>query len=164
MRSVTDVTVQGLEVPLKNKYRQLGVLMSALLPILLIVLGYMSTVTKPPVTEVSDCPKYTQGYVKDGQVHLCSSQLTMPRNVVINHEVVHLIQEKLGVDTLLPAPVVSYLVHHNLSESEVLPVLVHYSESGYINAELEARLLQKLPDSAIMMMYKLANDYAYLTS
>ena len=51
---------------------------------------------------VTGMPKYTQGYVKDGEVYICPNNLTMPRQEVINHEVVHLIQSNLGVDTLLP--------------------------------------------------------------
>ena len=121
---------------------------------------------QPPlaVLESDVCPPYTQGYTKDGQVILCPNQLTLPRQQVLNHEIIHLVQDNFGVDTLLPKGTVTYLVNETLSERETLSVIIHYSESGYMMSEFEARVLSTLPPSVIMYLLEFSEIHAYLTS
>ena len=134
--------------------------MSFFIPLWLSLVAFMGLYTPLAVYESQECPAYTQGYVKDGKVVICPNNLTMPRQEVINHEVVHLIQSNLGVDTLLPHSTINYLVHHNMSEMEKLNVILVYSDSGYMMQEFEARLLQTLPDDVIMTLYRLSQGYA----
>ena len=121
---------------------------------------------RPPlaVLESDVCPPYTQGYTKEGQVILCPNQLTLPRQQVLNHEIIHLVQDNLGVDTLLPKSAVSFLVNTTLSERESLSVIVHYSESGYMMSEFEARVLSKLEPAVIIYLLEFSENYDYLTS
>ena len=134
--------------------------MTVFIPLWLSLIAFMGLYTPLSVYESQECPAYTQGYVKDNKVVICPNQLTMPRQEVINHEVVHLIQSNLGVDTLLPHSTINYLVHHNMSEMEKLNVILVYSDSGYMMQEFEARLLQTLPDDVIMTLYRLSQGYA----
>ena len=134
--------------------------MSFFIPLWLSLVAFMGLYTPLAVYESQECPAYTQGYVKDDKVVICPNNLTMPRQEVINHEVVHLIQSNLGVDTLLPHSTIDYLVHHNMSEMEKLNVILVYSDSGYMMQEFEARLLQTLPDDVIMNLYRLSQGYA----
>jgi hypothetical protein len=138
--------------------------MAFLIPLYLSLITFTGLYSPLSVFESDECPKYTQGYVRNGRVTICPDNLTMPRQEVINHEVIHLIQSNLGVDTLLPTSAVSYLVNTQMSEAETLSVLVVYSDSGYMMSEFEARLLQKMPEPLIMTMYRLSQDYAFLTT
>ena len=138
--------------------------MTLFIPLYLSLLAFIGLYIPLSVLESDECPKYTQGYVKNGHITICPDNLTMPREEVINHEVIHLIQSNLGVDTLLPPPVVSHLVSTQMTEAETLSVLVVYSDSGYMMSEFEARLLQKMPEPVIMTMYRLSQDYAFLTT
>ena len=134
--------------------------MSFFIPLWLSLVAFMGLYTPLAVYESQECPAYTQGYVKDDKVVICPNNLTMPRQEVINHEVVHLIQSNLGVDTLLPHSTIDYLVHTRMSEMEKLNVILVYSDSGYMMQEFEARLLQTLPDDVIMSLYRLSQGYA----
>ena len=134
--------------------------MSFFIPLWLSLVAFMGLYSPLKVHDSLECPAYTQGYVKDGEVYICSNNLTLPRQEVINHEVVHLIQSNLGVDTLLPHDVLNILIHNNMTEMEKLNVILVYSDSGYMMQEFEARLLQTLPDDVIMNMYRLSQGYA----
>ena len=134
--------------------------MTFFIPLWLSLVAFMGLYSPLEVYESLDCPAYTQGYVKDGEVYICPNNLTMPRQEVINHEVVHLIQSNLGVDTLLPHEALNYLINNNMSEMEKLNVILVYYDSGYMMQEFEARLLQTLPDDVIMNMYRLSQGYA----
>ena len=70
------------------------------------------------VIEVASCPPYTQGYVKGDTIHVCP-KLTTPRQEVIKHETVHLIQANLG-GIILPQEVLNFLVYELYDESEIL--------------------------------------------
>ncbi len=134
--------------------------MTFFIPLWLSLVAFMGLYTPLAVYESQECPAYTQGYVKDGKVVICPNNLTMPRQEVINHEVVHLIQSNLGVDTLLPPATLDYLIHTRMDEMEKLNVILVYSDSGYMMQEFEARLLQTLPDDVIMSLYRLSQGYA----
>ena len=136
--------------------------MSLFIPLCLSLLAYASLYPTLSVLETDQCPPYTEGYVKDEQVYVCTNH-TLPRDTIINHEVVHLIQSNLGVDFILPDTVLTWLVHNTLTEAEVLPELVHYNEAQH-NPELEARVLQKLHPRVIMTLLRISQDYATITT
>ena len=135
-----------------------------LIPLVLSLIAYAGLQPSLSVLESQNCPKYTQGYVKDEQVYICPNELTLPRQEVINHEVVHLVQSNLGVDTLLPGQVVNFLALHTLEEKDQLSVILYYSDSGYVSSEYEARILQKLHPRIIMSLLRFSQDYANLTN
>ena len=138
--------------------------MSFFIPLWLSLVAFMGLYSPLKVYDSLECPAYTQGYVKDGEVYICSNNLTLPRQEVINHEVVHLIQSNLGVDTLLPGQVVNFLALHTLEEKDQLSVILYYSDSGYVSSEYEARILQKLHPRIIMSLLRFSQDYATLTN
>ena len=111
-----------------------------------------------PVVDVSECPPYTQGYVFNDTIHICPD-LTIPREEVVNHEIIHLIQANIG-GTILPPEFLDAMVKEYLTDSEILTVLTVYANSGYTDEEFEARLLSDLPPAFIMMMYRLSEGYA----
>ena len=111
-----------------------------------------------PVVDVSECPPYTQGYVFNDTIHICPD-LTIPREEVVNHEIIHLIQANIG-GTILPPEFLDAMVKEYLTDSEILTVLTVYANSGYTDEEFEARLLSDLPSGVIMMMYRLSEGYA----
>ena len=111
-----------------------------------------------PVVDVSECPPHTQGYVFNDTIHICPD-LTIPREEVVNHEIIHLIQANIG-GTILPPEFLDAMVKEYLTDSEILPVLTVYANSGYVDEEFEARLLSDLPSAFIMMMYRLSEGYA----
>ena len=130
--------------------------MGILIPPLVWLITLIATVEPVPAKVVDTCPPYTQGYVKDGQVHLCP-EMTMPRHEVVNHETVHLIQNHWGGGVLMPQMVLNLLVQNTLEEREILSVIIHYDESDYINQEFEARVLQNLHPRVIMTLYRLSD-------
>ena len=136
--------------------------MSLFIPLCLSLLAYVSLYPTLSVLETDQCPPYTQGYVKEEQVYVCTNH-TLPRDTIINHEVVHLIQSNLGVDFVLPEVVLSWLVINTLTEAETLSVLVHYNTAQH-NPELEARVLQKLHPRVIMTLLRISQDYATITT
>ena len=110
------------------------------------------------VFEVETCPPYTQGYVLDDKIHVCPD-LTVPREEVVNHEIIHLIQNNIG-GTILPPEMLDALIRDYMSDEETLLVLTVYANSDYTDEEFEARLLADLPSEIIMMMYRLSQGYA----
>ena len=132
--------------------------MSLFMPLLMTLAAYVGLHPSLSVLDVT-CDPYVQGYVQDGIVHVCKDA-ELPRQTIINHEIVHLVQSNLGVDTLLPHSTLDYLVHTRMSEMEKLNVILVYSDSGYMMQEFEARLLQTLPDDVIMSLYRLSQGYA----
>lgn len=136
--------------------------MSLFIPLCLSLVTYVGLYPTLQVFETDQCPPYTEGYVKEEQIYVCNNH-TLPRDTVINHEVVHLIQTNLGVDFVLPEVMLSWLVHNTLTEAETLSVLVHYNEAQH-NPELEARVLQKLHPRVIMTLLRISQDYATITT
>ena len=67
--------------------------------------------------------------------------------MVLRHESIHVVQNNLG-HTILPERTLSPLVHHMVSGGEVLLTVTHYHPDD-VAAELEARVLQNLPEPAI---------------
>ena len=136
--------------------------MSLFIPLLLTLAAYVGLHPSLSVLDVT-CDPYVQGYVQDDIVHVCKDA-ELPRQTIINHEIVHLVQNNLGVDTLLPDYILNPLINQTVSERERLAVLVIYNESDYIMAEYEARVLQNLHPRVIMTMLRFSQDYATLTS
>ena len=136
--------------------------MSLFIPLLLTLAAYVGLHPSLSVLDVT-CDPYVQGYVQDGIVHVCKDA-ELPRQTIINHEIVHLVQYNLGVDTLLPEYILNPLINETVPERERLAVLVIYSESDYMMAEYEARVLQNLHPRVIMTMLRFSQDYATLTS
>ena len=136
--------------------------MSVFIPLCLSLLAYVGLQPSLQVFDTS-CSPYTEGYVKEGDVYVCEGH-SLPRETVINHEVVHLVQSNLGVDTLLPPALLDFLIDERLDERERLAVLVIYNNSDYMAAEFEARVLQDLHPRVIMSMLRISQDYAALTS
>ena len=136
--------------------------MSLFMPLLLTLAAYVGLQPSLSVLDVT-CDPYVQGYVQDGIVHVCKDA-ELPRQTIINHEIVHLVQYNLGVDTLLPEYILNPLINETVPERERLAVLVIYNESDYIMAEYEARVLQNLHPRVIMTMLRFSQDYATLTS
>ena len=136
--------------------------MSLFMPLLMTLAAYVGLHPSLSVLDVT-CDPYVQGYVQDGIVHVCKDA-ELPRQTIINHEIVHLVQSNLGVDTLLPEYILTPLITETVPERERLAVLVIYNESDYIMAEYEARVLQNLHPRVIMTMLRFSQDYATLTS
>ena len=136
--------------------------MSLFMPLLLTLAAYVGLHPSLSVLDVT-CDPYVQGYVQDGIVHVCKDA-ELPRQTIINHEIVHLVQSNLGVDTLLPDYILNPLINETVPERERLAVLVIYAESDYMMAEYEARVLQNLHPRVIMTMLRFSQDYATLTS
>ena len=136
--------------------------MSLFMPLLLTLAAYVGLHPSLSVLDVT-CDPHVQGYVQDGIVHVCKDA-ELPRQTIINHEIVHLVQYNLGVDTLLPEYILNPLINETVPERERLAVLVIYNESDYIMAEYEARVLQNLHPRVIMTMLRFSQDYATLTS
>ena len=136
--------------------------MSLFMPLLLTLAAYVGLHPSLSVLDVT-CDPYVQGYVQDGIVHVCKDA-ELPRQTIINHEIVHLVQYNLGVDTLLPEYILNPLINETVPERERLAVLVIYAESDYMMAEYEARVLQNLHPRVIMTMLRFSQDYATLTS
>ena len=111
-----------------------------------------------PVLDVETCPPYTQGYVSDDTIHVCPD-LTVPRDEVVNHEIIHLIQNNIG-GTILPPEMLDELIKDYMTDEEILLVVTVYANSDYIDEEFEARLLSDLPSGFIMLMYRLSEGYA----
>ena len=122
------------------------------------LLAFIIAFAPLPVVDVLSCPPYTQGYVADNVIHVCPD-LTIPREEVVNHEIIHLIQANIG-GTILPPEFLDAMVKEYLTDSEILTVLTVYANSGYVDEEFEARLLSDLPPAFIMMMYRLSEGYA----
>lgn len=136
--------------------------MSLFMPLLMTLAAYVGLHPSLSVLDVT-CDPYVQGYVQDGIVHVCKDA-ELPRQTIINHEIVHLVQSNLGVDTLLPEFILNPLIDETVPERERLAVLVIYNESDYMMAEYEARVLQNLHPRVIMTMLRFSQDYATLTS
>lgn len=136
--------------------------MSLFMPLLMTLAAYVGLHPSLSVLDVT-CDPYVQGYVQDGIVHVCKDA-ELPRQTIINHEIVHLVQNNLGVDTLLPEFILNPLIDETVPERERLAVLVIYNESDYMMAEYEARVLQNLHPRVIMTMLRFSQDYATLTS
>ena len=122
------------------------------------IVAFASLWAPLPIVDVDTCPPYTQGYVFNDTIHICPD-LTIPREEVVNHEIIHLIQANIG-GTILPPEFLDAMVKEYLTDSEILTVLTVYANSGYTDEEFEARLLSDLPSSFIMMMYRLSEGYA----
>ena len=124
-----------------------------------LMLGFASI--NPTIVEIDKCPPYTQGYVQDHIVHICPD-LSLPREEVENHEIVHLIQANIG-GNIFTQEVLDSLVSTNISERELLAVISVYPEDE-VAGELEARLLQTMPREVIMLLYRFSESYASLDS
>ena len=122
------------------------------------ILAFASLWAPLPIFDVETCPPYTQGYVSDDIIHVCPD-LTVPREEVVNHEIIHLIQNNIG-GTILPPELLDELVKDYMTDEEILLVVTVYANSDYIDEEFEARLLSDLPSGIIMMMYRLSEGYA----
>ena len=137
--------------------------MGVFITLCLSIFTMMGSYEPVKIIDAESCPLYTQGYVKDNQVYICPD-LSISRDIVISHEVAHLIQNSLGGDILLPPSILDYLIRETLTEAEVLSVIVHYGDSGYMPQELEARVLSKVDKDVIMYMYWLTEEYVSLTT
>ena len=122
------------------------------------ILAFASLWAPLPIFDVKTCPPYTQGYVSNDTIHVCPD-LTVPREEVVNHEIIHLIQNNIG-GTILPPELLDELVQDYMTDEEILLVVTVYANSDYIDEEFEARLLSDLPSGIIMMMYRLSEGYA----
>ena len=112
-----------------------------------LMLGFASI--DPTIVVVDKCPPYTQGYVQDSVVHICPD-LSIPREEVENHEIVHLIQDNLG-GNIFPQEVLDSLVSTNISERELLAVISVYPEDE-VAGELEAE--HKLSIRSYVLLYR----------
>ena len=122
------------------------------------IVAFASLWAPLPIVDVDTCPPYTQGYVSDDTIHVCPD-LTVPREEVVNHEIIHLIQFNIG-GTILPPEMLDALIRDYMSDEEILMVLTVYENSNYTDEEFEARILSDLPSSFIMMMYRMSQGYA----
>ena len=125
------------------------------------LLAFIIAFAPLPVVDVLSCPPYTQGYVADNVIHVCPD-LTIPREEVVNHEIIHVIHYNLGLsndETILPEPWFTDLVREYLTPEEVLFVLTSENYREYPNQELEARLLSKLPRPIIMTLLIASEEY-----
>lgn len=88
-------------------------------------------------------------------------------NTVLKHEIVHIIHHNFGMtddETILPEPYFTNLIRAHVPSGEVLSVFMNESYDSYVNQELEARLLSKLPKHVIMSLYWISTEYASFTS
>ena len=103
-------------------------------------------------------------------IYLCRGNILSQQqdmNLVLNHEIIHVIHNNLGFNedqTLIPEPYFSDLVREFLDPNEVMLVISTPGYDSYLNQELEARLLSKLPRDVIMVMLAASEDYGTTSS
>lgn len=126
-----------------------GLLLTAALALTGVDINYNT-----PVCDTN--PDYMGEYVpEDKSITVCEGNLAEKGHVnqfVVKHEAVHAIHHNLGwlEETVIPEPLLTWLVRALMTDGEVLGVIINYSgESGQ---EFDARILSNLPADVIGLL------------
>ena len=128
--------------------------------------------TLPVFKDTAECvqQEYLMGQTDHEVITICPDNIReagYTEQMVIRHEMVHVIHHNFGLmndETLIPEPYFTDLVREHVPSDEVLLVVTSDNYDDYMDQELEARLLSKLPTPVIMSMYWVSQEHATFTS
>jgi len=128
--------------------------------------------TLPVFKDTAECvqQEYLMGQTDHEVITICPDNIReagYTEQMVIRHEMVHVIHHNFGWvndETIIPEPYITDLVREHMPFDEVLLVVTSEGYDNYVNQELEARLLSKLPTPVIMTMHWVSQEYATFTS
>ena len=127
--------------------------------------------TLPVFKDTAECiqQEYLMGQTDHEVITICPDNIKAAggdEQEVIRHEMVHVIHHNFGWtedQTIIPEPYFTDLVREYVPSNEVLLVVTSDGYADYVNQELEARLLSKLPTPVIMTMYWVSQEHATFT-
>jgi hypothetical protein len=99
----------------------------------------------------SDCfhnPELMGQYeAKTETITLCENNITLSKyskEEIVKHELIHYIYHKHQIESIIPEPLITWLVRKNIPSDQVMYVILNEDKYS-LNEEFSARLLQKLP-------------------